>query len=262
MTRGRLFGLLAAVAALAALAALPVTGAGARPRADATSVKYEMTVTGLVFIKHTDSGLEPNGSDCNLSADDAHSPFSNHSQLKVSWDSVFRFAFNPKASRGGVVTAKRTRLRGSSFSYGGFDYDSCLKITWGPGGKDCTGTLANQGKAALLAKFTHERANEDLKFIIQPFGELVGTPASCKDDDDPPASHDADGELGLVGLGEIFTPHVYSTVERISHGVTKTLHFTLDQHINCSDPGSDPGDTDTCSTTRTGDVYVTIRPLD
>jgi len=266
MRRGLLTGVLLAL--LAAVIVLPVASVSAQPARTASAslppgtVKYEMTFTGLMFIKRTDSGEQGNGGDCQLSSDDAHAPFSNQYSLKLAWTSAFKFGFNPSGRHNGSIAARSSNVNGSHFSYSGYGYgDGCQKISYGPGGKACTGSLRNQGKGYLFAQFTKARKNEDMRFIVQPFGALVATPPSCNNDDSPPVPVTAEDIMTLSGLGNLFTAKAYSTVELISKGVNRTIPFKLDQHKDCSEPGEDPGDTDNCTLTITGNGFLDIHPL-
>jgi hypothetical protein len=262
MRRGLLTGvilaLLGAVAMLPAASAHPARTASVGPNV----VKYEMTFTGLMFVKRTDSGLQGNGGDCQLSSDDAHAPFSNQFSLKLAWTSEFKFGFDPSARHNGQIAAKSSNVNGSNFSYSGSGYgDGCQKISYGPGGKACTGTLRNHGKGFLFAQFSRAHANEDMRFIVQPFGAVTATPPSCNNDDSPPAPVTAEDVMTLSGLGNLFTAKAYSTVERISKGVNKTIPFKLDKRMDCSEPGQEPGDTDKCTQTITGNGFLDIHPL-
>jgi hypothetical protein len=256
------------VLALLAIAVLPVTSGAARPRATSASaaspgtVKYEMSFTGLMTIKRTDSGVKGEGGDCHLSDDDAHAPFSSQYSLKLAWDSDYKFGFQPSGKHNAQVGAKTTSVHGSSFSYSGFFYgDGCQKITYGPSGKACTGSLRNQGKGFLFAQFTTAHKNEDMRFVVQPFGSIAGSPASCNDSESPAVPYTADDVMGLDGLGDLFTAKAYSTVERISKGVTRTIPFKYDTRKNCAKPGEGPGDTDKCTLTITGNGFLDIHPL-
>ncbi|MGH3261599.1 MAG: hypothetical protein ACRDNS_06355, partial [Trebonia sp.] len=231
--------------------------------ASADQTRYEITYTGLLFIKRTDSGQESNGSDCQLSADDLHAPFQSQYSLKLAFDSDYRFAFNPSGRHAGTVIAKSTSVHGSHFSYSGSFYgQGCNKISYGPGGKPCTGTLSNHGKGYLFARFTRARRNEDMKFVVGPFGAITAAPPACNDDDSPPNSHDAESEMDLGLLSQAFAFHAYSTVERITHGVSKTIPIKLDRSRNCSQQADDgSGDTDTCRMTVIGNGALVIHPL-
>lgn len=100
-----------------------------------------------------------------------------------------------------------------------------------------------------------------MRFIVQPFGGLVATPPSCNNDDSPPTPVTAEDVMTLSSVGTLFTAKAYSTVERIARGVTKTIPFKLDKHQDCSEPGQDPGDTDSCTLTITGNGFLDIHPL-
>lgn len=264
MRRGLVTGVVLAL--LTAVAVLPAASVSAQPARTASLspgvVKYEMTFTGLMFVKRTDSGMAGNGGDCQLSADDAHAPFSNQYSLRLAWTSQFKFGFDPSAKHNGQIAAKSSNVNGSHFSYSGSGYgDGCQKISYGPGGKACTGTLRNQGKGLLFAQFSKAHANEDMRFIVQPFGGLVATPPSCNNDDSPPTPVTAEDVMTLSSVGTLFTAKAYSTVERIARGVNKTIPFKLDKHQDCSEPGQDPGDTDSCTLTITGNGFLDIHPL-
>jgi hypothetical protein len=264
MRRGLLTG--GVLALVCAAAVLPAASVSAQPARTASAspgvVKYELTFTGLMFIKQTDSGMAPNAGDCHLSPDDGHAPFSSQYSLKLAWTSQFKFGFQPSGRHNGQVAARSSNVHGSHFSYSGSSYgDGCHQVSYGPGGKVCTGTLRNQGKGLLFAQFSKAHANEDMRFLVEPFGALVATPPSCNNDDSPPAPVTAEDAMTLSSLGTLFTAHAYSTVELIARGVNKTIPFKLDKHKDCSQPGSDPGDTDHCTLTITGNGFLDIHPL-
>ena len=105
--------------------------------------------------------------------------------------------------RAARLAAKSSNVNGSHFSYSGSGYgDGCQKISYGPGGKACTGTLRNQGKGLLFAQFSKAHANEDMRFIVQPFGGLVATPPSCNNDDSPPTPVTAEDVMTLSSRGD------------------------------------------------------------
>lgn len=235
--------------ALPAVAAASLTG----------TVRYEMSVTGEVLINHTDSGVKGNGGDCNLSQDDAHAPFKNQYKLKVSWDSKFKFAFSPSGTTTGIATAKRPNVHGSTFSFSGSFYrDDCFQVSYGKG---CSGTLKNHGPAYLIAKLSAQRKVEAMKFAVQPFGSLNSTPPSCNDNESPPTTFAASDVINLASLSQSFTVHAFTTREKLSHGIDKTLKWADDRHTNCSKPGAEQGDTDECSTVFTGNIFLHIEPL-
>ncbi|MGO9973327.1 MAG: hypothetical protein ACLP01_11055 [Solirubrobacteraceae bacterium] len=154
-------------------------------------------------------------------------------------------------------------MHGSSFSYSGFNFssDNCKKISYGPGGRPCTGTVKNDGPASLLGELRTVSNNEDMTLFILPFGVLTGSPASCEDDDDPPSAITAESVMELESLNESFESHAYTTVERLVNGVNKTVKWDINRHQNCSSPGGGPGQTDHCQTTTTGAAFLTIHPL-
>jgi hypothetical protein len=222
-------------------------------------VKYEISYTGLLFVKHSDTGTMANGGDCST---DPQLPFSDRYTLKLAWDADFKFGFRPSGTAKGLVAARTTRVHGSSFSYSGFFYNqSCQKVSYGPGGKPCTGTVVNHGKAYMVAKGTAGHGELNIKLEFQPFGSLTGNPASCNDDDSPPVAYTAEDEMGLSGLSQQLQNRVLSSRERLAGGVEKTIPYKIDIKHDCSAPGSDQGDTDTCSTTYTGNAYLKVEPL-
>jgi len=243
-----------------AFAGLSVAGAsGGTGGGAAQLIKYEISYTGLLFVKHTDNGTMANGGDCSANP---QLPFSDSYTLKLSWDADFKIGFRPQGSTKGFEPARTTRVSGSHFSYGGFFYNqSCQKISYGPGGKPCTGTVVNHGKAYMVAKSTTGHGELDIKLEFQPFGSLTGNPPSCNDDDSPPAAYTAEDEMGLSGLSQQLLGKVLSSRERLAGGVEKTIPIKIDVKKNCSAPGEDQGDTDTCSTTYTGNAFLKVEPL-
>lgn len=211
-----------------------------------------MSYTGLVYLKYSDSGMQQNASCPQIN--NGLLPYQYTSTIKLAWNAEFKFAFNPSATHSGMSMAKKTSVHGSSFRYSGFSYDdNCQKVPYG-GTSGCTGVLINHGPAFAFGRFTKARKNEDMKWDIAPFGTLSANPPMCD-------GQSAADTLNLSTLAEDFTSHVFSTVERITRGVNKTVEWKLDAKKDCSMPGGLPGETDNCSDTTAGTAFFDIHPL-
>ncbi len=216
------------------------------------TIGYQMSYTGLVYLKSNDTGLQQNANCPQIN--NGLLAFQATSTIKVSWNAEFKFAFNPNAAHSGVSRAIRTNVHGSSFRYSGFTFnDSCQKVPYG-GASGCTGVLIDHGPAMAFARMTKERKNEDMKFDIAPFGALSANPSTCD-------GQSAADKLNLTVLAEDFTSHVFSTVERIGRGVNKTAEWKLNSRHDCSVAGGLPGETDNCSSTTTGAAFFELHPL-
>jgi hypothetical protein len=237
-----------------ALSALVFTWADAVAGAELPpgTIGYQMSYTGLVYLKYSDTGLQQNANCPQIN--NGLVAYQHTSTIKLAWNAEFKFAFNPKATHSAISRAKRTSVHGSSFRYTGFTYnDSCQKVPYG-GASGCTGVLINHGRATAFARLTKQRKNEDMKFDIAPFGALSANPSTCD-------GQSAADTLNLAVLAEDFTSHVFSTVERIGRGVNRTAEWKLDNKKNCSVTGGLPGETDQCSSTTTGTAFFDIHPL-
>ena len=251
---------LLAVIALSAVLALPagVSAAGHKPIPQG-SVGYRLTYTGLVYINYKDQGSSQNAS-CPQFTDD-QTPFSEKDTIKVAWTTSWQFAFNPSArSQSRALNAHSTILHGSNFSFSGTydDASTCAPVKFGAQGP-CTGVLKNDGPGLLILHLTKARKNEDFVLNIEPFGPLSPTPPSCMDNDSPPASHML--TVDLTALSNALAAHAFSTFEVLGRGVSRTKHWNIDRSDNCSNPGPDQGDTDTCSTTTTGAAIFDLQPI-
>jgi len=237
-----------------AVSALVLTWAGAAAGAKLPpgTIGYEMSYTGLVYLKSSDNGLQQNANCPQIN--NGLLAYQHTSTIKLAWNAEFKFAFNPNGTHSAMSKAKRTSVHGSSFRYSGFAYnDSCQKVSYG-GASGCTGVLINHGPARVFARLTKQRKNEDMKFDIAPFGALSANPSTCD-------GQSAADTLNLSVLAEDFTSHVFSTVERIGRGVNRTAEWKLDSKTDCSTPGGLPGETDHCTHTITGAAFFDIHPL-
>jgi len=222
-------------------------------------VGYDLTYTGLVFVKYKDSGSVANAN-CPQFPND-QTPFSETDTVKVAWTTTWQFAFNPAGSgQSHALNASSTKVHGSNFSFSGTfdDANTCAPVRFGAQGP-CTGVLKNTARGLLIARLTKARKNEDFVLHIEPFGPLIPQPASCLDNDSPPGPHTL--TVQVDALSNALSAHAFSTFEVLGHGVSKTKHWNIDIKDDCSNPGPDPGDTDTCSTTTTGAAIMDLQPI-
>jgi hypothetical protein len=222
-------------------------------------VDYSLGVTGQLDVDGHTSGQQANGGDCHLSADDASSPYESHYRMHLAWDTRYRFRYTVnKPPHGLLIFAKRTRVRATSYSYGGYFYnENCRKVSWKAGGNDCTGTMRPESRGTLSASARTDKTGYDLRLALVPFGNLVAQPASCLNDDDPQAAVSAEDQLQLGDLTNIVVGKVYTSHERLSAAVRRTSHIDLDGHTNCAN-GQDPA---VCDVTWTGVRSLILSPL-
>jgi hypothetical protein len=254
-------GVFLAACALLALVGGSASAGQGRVSAKPKYIVYGMTYTGLLLVQSKRSGLQENGGDCQLTADDLHSPYEDHASAKIAWDTVYRFRYTVGGAHGAglhIIPSASMKLHGSSYRFGGYYYDGgCHKITYGAGGKDCTGTLRSRFRGTMLTNVKIKRKGADFVIHLQPFGELSANPVSCLNDDNPPGPVNASDELDLANYGAAVTAHAYSTHERFDSSVTKTIHYPIHGHKNCA-AGDDPK---VCTITTTGDGFLQIHPI-
>ena len=246
-------------AGLAALALALLSGTVAAKPIPPGAVKYDITYTGLVFVKGNDTGTTQNAS---CSQNNGIVPFQKKYSLRLAWTATFQVAFDPNsASTSGYAKAKTTNVHGSSYSYSGYAYgDNCQKDAWGPGGKACTGTMVNHGPALIIVRETKVRPGYNLRFDIQPFGAVTAT-GTCTDT--AGNTIDVAGDLGLAAFSNSLSSHVFSTRETFGKGVNRTKDWNIDRVENCAQASSGlPGESEQCSVTTTGAAILSIHPFE
>lgn len=245
-------------AGLAALALVLLTGTGSAKPVPPGAVKYDITYTGLVFVKGNDTGTTQNAS---CQQNNGIVPFQKKYSMRLAWTATFQVAFNPNsASTSGYATAKTTNVHGSSYSYSGYSYDdNCQKQSWGPGGQACTGTMINHGKALIIVRETKVRGY-NLRIDIQPFGALTAS-GTCMDT--AGNTIDVAGDLSLAAFSNSLSSHVFSTRETLGKGVSRTKDWNIDRVEQCAQAsGGLPGESEQCSVTTTGAAILSIHPFD
>jgi hypothetical protein len=216
----------------------------------AGAIPYTMSSTGLVYITHTDTGTTQNADCPNIN--NGLVKYSATYTIKLAWNSEFKFALNPQASHvSTLLNAKKTVVHGSSFSYSGYGYDdNCQKVSYGP----CTGRLVNSGHGTVFARLTRSGGTDKLRFDLSPFGSLGPVPSSCD-------GHAANNYMDLQLLSEAFVTHVFGSSESFTRGVNHDVEWNINRHQDCSQTGDLPGETDNCSQTTRGPVFLDIHPI-